>query len=149
MSEILKVRVGPRWYRVEIDDINTDPVKVKVNGKEFEIILHDKPEVQSQMAYVEQPMEDSRDSETDRNEKPNGISSKPLRLVESPMPGTVLSISVEIGDYVSPGDDVCLLESMKMRQVLRSDIGCKVGSILVVPGESILDGAPILGLFDV
>ena len=122
MSEILKVRVGPRWYRVEIDDINTDPVKVKVNGKEFEIILHDKPEVQSQMAYVEQPMEDSRDSETDRNEKPNGISSKPLRLVESPMPGTVLSISVEIGDYVSPGDDVCLLESMKMRQVLRSDI---------------------------
>ncbi len=149
MSEILKVRVGPRWYRVEIDDINTDPVKVKVNGKEFEIILHDKPEVQSQMAYVEQPMEDSRDSETDRNEKPNGISSKPLRLVESPMPGTVLSISVEIGDYVSPGDDVCLLESMKMRQVLRSDIGGKVGSILVVPGESILDGAPILGLFDV
>jgi len=149
MSEILKVRVGPRWYRVEIDDINTDPVKVKVNGKEFEIILHDKPEVQSQMAYVEQPMEDSRDSETDRNEKPNGISSKPLKLVESPMPGTVLSISVEIGDYVSPGDDVCLLESMKMRQVLRSDIGGKVGSILVVPGESILDGAPILGLFDV
>ena len=149
MSEILKVRVGPRWYRVEIDDINTDPVKVKVNGKEFEIILHDKPEVQSQMAYVEQRMEDSRDSETDRNEKPNGISSKPLRLVESPMPGTVLSISVEIGDYVSPGADVCLLESMKMRQVLRSDIGGIVGSILVVPGESILDGAPILGLFDV
>ena len=149
MSEILKVRVGPRWYRVEIDDINTDPVKVKVNGKEFEIILHDKPEVQSQMAYVEQPMEDSRDSETDRNEKTNGISSKPLKLVESPMPGTVLSISVEIGDYVSPGDDVCLLESMKMRQVLRSDIGGKVGSILVVPGESILDGAPILGPFDV
>ena len=149
MSEILKVRVGPRWYKVEIDDINTDPVKVKVNGKEFEIILHDKPELQSQMDYVEQPMEDSRDSETDRYEKPNGISSKPLRLVKSPMPGTVLSISVEIGDYVSPGDDVCLLESMKMRQVLRSDIGGKVGSILVVPGESILGGAPILELFDV
>ena len=149
MSEILKVRVGPRWYKVEIDDINTDPVKVKVNGKEFEIILHDKPELQSQMDYVEQPMEDSRDSETDRYEKSNGISSKPLRLVKSPMPGTVLSISVEIGDYVSPGDDVCLLESMKMRQVLRSDIEGTVGSILVVPGESILGEAPILELFDV
>jgi biotin carboxyl carrier protein len=65
------------------------------------------------------------------------------------MPGTVLSISVEIGDSVSTGDDVCLLESMKMRQVLRSDIEGTVGSILVVPGESILGEAPILELFDV
>ena len=137
------------WYRVEVDDINTDPVKVKVNGKEFEIILHDKPELQGQMPYVEEPMEDSRGLETNRYEKPNGIPSKPAKLVKSPMPGTVLSISVEIGDHVSPGDDVCLLESMKMRQVLRSDIGGKVGSILVVPGESILDGAPILELFEV
>ena len=149
MSEILKVRVGPMWYRVEIDDINTDPVKAKVDGKEFEITLHDTPQLKSQMPYVEEPIEDSRDLETDRYEKPKGISSKPARLVKSPMPGTVLSISVEIGDYVSPGADVCLLESMKMRQVLRSDIGGIVGSILVVPGESILDGAPILELFEV
>ena len=149
MSEIMKVRVGPMWYKVEIDDINTDPVKVKVNGKEFEITMHDKPELQSQRSSVEDPMEDSRDSETDRVDNPIGISRKPARLFKSPMPGTVLSISVEVGDSVSPGDDVCLLESMKMRQVLRSDIEGTVGSILVVPGESILGEAPILELFDV
>ena len=61
----MKVRVGPMWYMVEIDDVNTDPVKVKVNGNEFEITFHDKPELQSQMSSVEDPMEDSRDSETD------------------------------------------------------------------------------------
>ncbi len=148
MSEIMKVRVGPMWYKVEIDDINTDPVKVKVNEKEFEITLHDKPGLQSHMSSVEDPMEDSQDSETDRPAKPDGISKKPARLFKSPMPGTILSISVEIGDSVSPGDEVCLLESMKMRQVLRSDIGGKVCSILVVPGESILDRAPILELLD-
>ena len=113
------------------------------------ITLHDKLELQSQMSSVEDPMEDSRDSETDRLDDPTGISRKPARLFKSPMPGTVLSISVEIGDSVSPGDDVCLLESMKMRQVLRSDIEGTVGSILVVPGESILGEAPILELFDV
>ena len=146
MSEIMKVRVGPMWYKVEIDDINTDPVKVKVNGNEFEITFHDKPELQSQMSSVEDPVEDSQDSEMDR---PDGISRKRARLFKSPMPGTILSISVEIGDSVSPGDEVCLLESMKMRQVLRSDIEGTVGSILVVPGESILGEAPILELFDV
>ena len=45
------------WYRVEIDDINTDPVKAKVNGKEFEITLHDTPQLKSQMPYVEEPIE--------------------------------------------------------------------------------------------
>ncbi|MEC9321291.1 MAG: hypothetical protein VX869_03850, partial [Chloroflexota bacterium] len=81
----MKVRVGPMWYRVEIDDINTDPVKVKVNEKEFEITLHDKPGLQSQMSSVEDPVEDSQDSEMDR---PDGISRKPARLFKSPMPGT-------------------------------------------------------------
>ena len=65
MSEIMKVRVGPMWYKVEIDDVNTDPVKVKVNGNEFEITFHDKPELKSQKSSVEDQMEDTRASETD------------------------------------------------------------------------------------
>ena len=62
------------------------------------------------------------------------------------MPGTVLSILVSVGDYLMIGDDVCLLESMKMQQVLRSDLEGPVKSIVVSVGETILHGDTILGI---
>ncbi|WP_396333851.1 acetyl-CoA carboxylase biotin carboxylase subunit [Burkholderia anthina] len=39
----------------------------------------------------------------------------------SPMPGVVLSVAVEVGQAVSAGDAVCVMEAMKMEMVLRAE----------------------------
>ncbi len=57
--------------------------------------------------------------------------------VLSPMPGTVIRYLVAVGDEVEPGDGVCVLEAMKMENVLPAPEGGKVLSILCQPGAKV------------
>jgi len=35
------------------------------------------------------------------------------------MPGKILSVAVKVGDSVSSGDELCVIEAMKMHQSIR------------------------------
>ena len=41
-------------------------------------------------------------------------------LVLSPMPGTLMSYAVEEGEHVEAGQEICIVEAMKMQNVIRS-----------------------------
>jgi propionyl-CoA carboxylase alpha chain len=43
------------------------------------------------------------------------------RLVRSPMPGLIVSVAVTAGQEVKVGQELCILEAMKMENVLRSE----------------------------
>ena len=62
------------------------------------------------------------------------------------MPGAILSVAVRKGDRVAVGDEICVLEAMKMQQLLRSDWEGTVRTVHVVPGQQVLDGDPIVGI---
>jgi propionyl-CoA carboxylase alpha chain len=64
----------------------------------------------------------------------------------APMPGTILSLEVDVGDQVVTGDPVCVLEAMKMQQVLRAEWSGVVGAVHVIVGEQVSDGSPIIEL---
>ncbi len=57
--------------------------------------------------------------------------------VESPMPGTILSISVAEGDQVSNGDVLLVLEAMKMENEITSEVDGTVASINVKNGAAV------------
>ena len=68
------------------------------------------------------------------------------RVFRTPMPGVIISVDVSVGDQVVTGDDVCVLEAMKMQQTLRADWSGIVKTVYVQPGQQVLDGAPIIDL---
>ena len=41
MINKLRVRVGDKWYLVEVEDINQSPVRTFVNGELIEVILEE------------------------------------------------------------------------------------------------------------
>ncbi|MFP4368962.1 MAG: acetyl-CoA carboxylase biotin carboxyl carrier protein subunit [Candidatus Kapaibacterium sp.] len=47
------------------------------------------------------------------------------------IPGTIKEIFIAKGDIVSPGEDILILEAMKMKNVVKSDIKAKVAAIHV------------------
>jgi len=55
----------------------------------------------------------------------------------SPMPGTLISFSVNEGDTVAPHTALCVVEAMKMQNVLRAEASGKVKSIKVKPGAAV------------
>jgi propionyl-CoA carboxylase alpha chain len=59
------------------------------------------------------------------------------RFVLSPMPGLIVSISVQQGEPVKIGQEVVVLEAMKMENVLRAERDGVVEEIRVKPGATV------------
>ncbi|HEX4656266.1 MAG TPA: acetyl-CoA carboxylase biotin carboxyl carrier protein subunit, partial [Streptosporangiaceae bacterium] len=60
----------------------------------------------------------------------------------APLTGTVISIAVSAGDPVTPGDELLVLESMKMEHAVVSDDAGKVHNVTVRVGETVTAGLP-------
>jgi acetyl-CoA carboxylase biotin carboxyl carrier protein len=66
--------------------------------------------------------------------------------IRASVTGSVWKILVSEGDEVSIGDDVIILESMKMEMPVEAERNGKVARILVEEGDSIQEDDPILEL---
>ncbi len=61
-----------------------------------------------------------------------------------PMPGLVVSIHVEKGQQVKAGEVLCVVEAMKMENILRAERDATVAEILAGPGDSLAVDATIM-----
>jgi propionyl-CoA carboxylase alpha chain len=61
-----------------------------------------------------------------------------------PMPGLVVSLAVSEGQEVAAGDALCVVEAMKMENVLKAERDATVAKILAKPGDSLNVDAVIL-----
>jgi propionyl-CoA carboxylase alpha chain len=59
------------------------------------------------------------------------------RLVVSPMPGLVVSMDVKVGDEVKEGQVICVIEAMKMQNILRAERDGVVKSVGAKAGDSV------------
>ena len=60
-----------------------------------------------------------------------------LKYLLSPMPGLLTKLMVQLGQEVKAGEDLAVIEAMKMENVLRADHDAKVTKILAAPGDSL------------
>ncbi|RLA12099.1 MAG: hypothetical protein DRQ52_08520 [Gammaproteobacteria bacterium] len=68
---------------------------------------------------------------------PEKIAADTSSMVISPMPGKVLSVYVKTGDKLDAGAEVCVLEAMKMENVLYAEKECVVQEVLVADGDTV------------
>ncbi len=62
------------------------------------------------------------------------------------MPGRVMSILVRPGDRVSAGDEVCVVEAMKMEQSIRAARDGVIKTIHVQPLDLVSANDPLIEL---
>ena len=60
------------------------------------------------------------------------------------MPGLIISVQVRPGQEVKVGQELCVLEAMKMENVLRAERDGTVARVLAKPGDSLAVDAVIL-----
>jgi propionyl-CoA carboxylase alpha chain len=75
---------------------------------------------------------------------PIKISSQLTNYLRSPMPGLLVSIAVEVGDSVNAGDEVAIVEAMKMENSLRVERDAVVAAVHASPGETLDVDQPII-----
>ena len=66
--------------------------------------------------------------------------------VESPMPGNILKVNVSVGDQVSNGQLLVVLEAMKMENEILAPKAGKVLQVLVSKGSTVDSGAVLVVL---
>ena len=67
-------------------------------------------------------------------------------MLTAPMPGMVVAVPVELGQNVEKGDNLIILESMKMQNELKAPREGEVSSIRVGPGDSVDQNQTLLTL---
>ena len=78
----------------------------------------------------------------------NRIPYKPVdpKIILSFIPGTILHILIEPGQIVAKGDDLMILDAMKMQNKLKCNMDGKVKSIAVKKGDKVSKGTVLLEL---
>ena len=139
-----RLKIQDEWYDIEIGDLTDSAVEVTVNGESFSIeietaeqnqIPSSKRERSVRQATQRTPLNEA-ESHTQGNEN----------ILRSPMPGRVMSITVRPGDAVSEGDEVCVVEAMKMEQSIRAPRNGIVKEIHVQPLDSVNANDPLVEL---
>ena len=64
----------------------------------------------------------------------------------APMPGMIVRVAVQVGDTVTPGQGLVVMEAMKMENELRATSAGTVKAVLAQPGTAVDKGAVLLEL---
>ncbi len=144
MATTIRVRIGDQWYTVEVGDLTQSPVEVTVDGETFQIDI----EVDSGPT----PPRRGRPSggldvpEAPTPATPGAGAPVDDDILRSPMPGRVMSVLVRPGDAVSAGDEVCVVEAMKMEQSILAHRDGVVKTVFVQPLDSVSANDPLVEL---
>ena len=133
----IHVKIQGKSFEVKIGDIQARPIQAEVNGETFEVWPEETlvPSGISlpgsstpQVSHPVQPI----DSSGSRSQSKDKSSS-----VIAPIPGVIIEISVNTGDSVSYGQELCVLEAMKMKNSIRANRDGSIKNILINIGDHV------------
>ena len=137
----IRIKVKGTWHTVELEEPQKYPVQMVVDGETMAI------EVQSGQIDHSPQNENSNLLKQD-NATPgmSAITQEDQKIIRSPMPGRIVSITAEVWDKLEAGAEVCVLETMKMEQSIKISNGGTVRAIFVESGQNVTAGTPLVQL---
>lgn len=133
------VKINNKDYQVDIEDLGGGRLEIKLGEKTVNLSIEEvfgikktspTPNPKAAVYSAPEPM-------------PQPVVAVPKgkgEVVKAVMAGTVLSHKKKVGEAVSIGDVVIILEAMKMENEISSPVAGKILEIRVNPGQSINSG---------
>jgi biotin carboxyl carrier protein len=139
---IYQVTVKGKNYQVEIEDLTTQPVRAVVDGQIVEVWIGERElkavtprPSPAQAAPASRPVVAAPPRMTSPQA---GLGSD--TEIRAPMPGSIVSVAVQPGDQVQVGQDLCVLEAMKMNNRLRAPRTGTIAEVRIQPGQQVQHG---------
>lgn len=132
------VKIGEKTFAVEIEDLNTRPILVRVDGELFEVSPESGAAVSSDV-----PLSVAAEKKHIAAAAPSSTNGSGNVLV-APLPGTVVEVFVKPGDQVEAGQVILIIEAMKMKNSIRSVRDGNVKSVLVNAGQAVAHKQPLV-----
>ena len=140
-SNYIQIKIGTESYDVEVGDISVSPVDVTVNGNIYSVdISKYLKNIQPKKRKITKKIPTRTKKQENITKNNNTVNNS----VKSPMPGTILGVKVSVGDTVKVGDELLVLESMKMENMINSPIDGTISKILISEGDSVQHGQELI-----
>lgn len=138
----IKVTIADQTFEVEVGDLQARPILATIDGETFEVL----PETAAAAAA---PVASARPAPV----AAPAASRAPAaggggKQVVAPIPGVIISITVKPGDEVKVGQELLILEAMKMKNAIRANRAGKVATILVAAGDQVRHSQPLIEFTD-
>ena len=140
-----KYTINGNKYSVTIGDIEENIAHVEVNGTPYTVEMEKAPAAPKKVVrpvVAAAPAAAAAAPEPAKVSRPAGGGGK--SGIKSPLPGVILQVKVNVGDQVTKGQVLMVLEAMKMENNILSDKDGKVAAINVSKGDSILEGTDLI-----
>lgn len=151
MGKTFRIVVNGIPYAVEVGDLSASPVEVKVDGQLFQVELEKGAPASSTPVAPSSRVSSPPPSPAvaaPLPEQARGPSPAPAvagaKTITAPMPGVVLAVRVKDGDRIHRGQEVCLLESMKMELNIMATADAVVKKVCVAVGQSVVHGTVLV-----
>ena len=146
----LRVKIENDIYDVAVGDLSSRPILVTVDGETFEVYPESFQETGTSQAQLS-PHQTSVPApelippvnSSDCAQQASSSSSE-SRTVTAPIPGVIISIAVKPGDQVEHGQELCVLEAMKMKNAIRANRAGKIDTIHISKGDSVNHGQTLM-----
>lgn len=123
-------------YEVAIDSLDDTNAKVEVNGITYDVVIE-----QSEKQNTKPARRVAQATQASASSSAQGGSAS---AVKSPLPGIILDITCGVGDSVNKGQQIMVLEAMKMENAINADRDGVIKEIKVTKGETVLEGAALV-----
>ena len=138
-----QVKVQDRLFEVKIENLHSQPIIVDVDGEPLEVWVESHNGVTQIKSVETARIEGSSEKATPRSLP---VDSEPLKrgtnsitgdnnAIRAPIPGTIISVAARQGSDVTIGQELCILEAMKMKNAIRSPRNGVIASVHVTPGQ--------------
>lgn len=138
------VRLQPDLYTISA---NRYHLILDHNGYQIEVIEKDEQDKSALIMVNGKAYRVDLKDEKDRLLETLGFEANvtsSIQELKAPMPGMVLDILVEAGQQIKKGEQLLVLEAMKMENLIKSPSDLVVKSIEVRKGDKIEKGQPLL-----
>jgi biotin carboxyl carrier protein len=117
-----------RSYNAEVISFDSEAktAEIKVNGSIYTVTAKDQYDILLDQLGL------------------SSLNSAKVSDIKAPMPGLVLKLFVTEGGEVKKGDNLFILEAMKMENIIKSPADVKVKTVKIKPGDKVEKGQVLL-----
>lgn len=149
----ITVKVDGQVFEVEVGDLTARPITATVGGQRFEVWPEESaaptkaaPAPRPQRGRI--PSTPSVMPHPDVSNPPTAASASPhpptavptigaSNAVHAPIPGVIVSLAVAAGSRVEAGQELCVLEAMKMKNVIRAPRAGEIAAVHISAGQHV------------
>jgi len=129
------LNVNGKDYKVNVKSIEDSVADIEINGKGMKVNIKQLGEPVKKAAPKKSAVK-----ETQKETSSPQSSSGGVRKVNAPLPGVILNVMIREGETVREGQDMLIMEAMKMENSIQAPFAGKVLKVNVKRDDTVQEG---------